>query len=254
VENKAVANLLVVQSDGTTRTVSRIALDPMSGAAFLTTNASGLSVVRFVTDNSLTAGDRVGFLGAGVDGSPYFAASFVSGFERTSDGPNSSDAVSRVLPIEPTTGLLPGQAVLTLSGDMAGMWDGVSVIPGSVLSEAVTSLVQNQGQVIRPVFGFSYAVSSSIPAKASGKVAGLLVTPQEGLKTAVVAGSAAQKAGLAMGDIIVKIGDVDLAATRVPDAVLAAQKPGATVTFVVQRAGSTVNLSLVPAASGSMAK
>lgn len=245
VQDRPANNFMVVQGDGRRVGVEQIYLDPVTTLAILKTKSSGLSVVSFFNARDIVAGQRILLLGAEATGEPYVLTSVLSGKEAMSGGVHFSDLPSRVLPLQAVIGAMPGQAVLDLSGALVGIWDGGRLVPGSVVQESLSSLLSG-GKIDRPVFGFYYRAVARTEVDNSDLVPGLHVVSLTGDKPAVVPGLPAYKAGLRAGDIIVKIGDVDVSATPTPEVLLSSAKPGSGVVFVVNRSGELLNMTVTP--------
>ncbi len=222
--------LFVVTNSGARERVTGIVQDPASAVVLLQTGQRGLSVPTFRPAKSAVVGERVILLGAQNTGAVYFIHSFISAVEQTAVGTVSADVPARSLALQPVNGLMPGQAGFDFSGQVTGVYDGQVFIPASVLQEVVSSYVSNKGAVVRPVYGFGYAYQQG-----SGKTTGLLVTKR-------TEGSPASRAGLREGDLIVKVGQQDVASVPVPDALLTSVSAGSKVTLTVQRAGKNLEV------------
>lgn len=243
-------SLRIAMTDGTMYPLESVVVDPVSSAVLIKTTASGFSVVSFANADEVAAGQRALLLSLAANGQPYFLTSYISSAEMVGSGVLLSDVPARAIGLQTVAGAIPGQAVFTASGNLIGMWDGGSLIAGSILKELTASYFANAGKITRPVYGFSYISISADAAKRDKGMAGLRVTkPTDGKAPAVLANSPAAKAGLQEGDIITKIGDVHMATSNFPDAVLFAQKPGNPLQIEVYRGLGTLSLSLVPGAN-----
>lgn len=242
--------LRVVMTDGTTYPIESVIPDPVSNAVLVKTAASGFSVVSFANADEVTAGQRAILLGLEASGQPYFLTSYISSAEKVGSGVLFSDVPARSIGLQAVSGVIPGQPVFTSSGNVVGLWDGGSLIAGSVLKELTASYFAGSSKIVRPIYGFSYVVISADAAKREKLTAGLRVTkPADGKSAAVLANSPAAKAGLQEGDIITKIGDVNMTSAGFPDAALLAQKSGVAVQMEVYRGLGTLSLSVVPGAN-----
>lgn len=240
-------SLRIVMTDGAVYPIESVISDPVSNAVLIKTAATGFSVVSFANADEVTAGQRAILLGLEANGQPYFLTSYISSAEMVGSAILFSDAPARIIGLQMVNGAIPGQAVFTASGNVIGLWDGGSLIAGSVLKELSASYFANSGKIVRPTYGFSYIAISSDAAKRDKLTAGLRVTkPVDSKVPAVLVGSPAAKAGLQEGDIITKIGDVNMASAGFPDAILFAQKPGVAVQIEVYRGLGTLSLSVIP--------
>src|SRR5581483_4619347 len=110
-------------------------------------------------------------------------------------------------------------AIFDSSGDLAGLWDGDSVVASDILKEICSNFLANQGRMLRPQFGFHYRAVSEAEALVFQVPAGVKVLD-------VASGGAAQKAGLLPGDIIRSWNGNNVDGSAALEALLAASKPG----------------------------
>ncbi len=240
--------LSVQLDDGKRYAVSSIISDPASNIVALQTNATGLSVISFAGRSDMFAGERVMLLAANADGSSYFLASFLSSGEFMPLEVVSSDMPNRVVSLQPTTGAMPGQSVMDLSGKLIGMWDGQRLVSATVLQEVVNGLLAANGKVVRPVYGFMYRFISNTLAASEGRTAGLLVSKPSAGTPAVLANSAAAKAGLLEGDIITKINNQAVGENSVPETLLLSVSPQTKLSLQVKRGVQLLDMSITPLA------
>lgn len=239
--------LRVVMADGRLFPIESVTSDPLSNAVLLRTSASGFSVVSFASADETSAGQRAIWLSLEANGQSYFLTSFVSSSEMAGTGVLSSDAPARTIGVQAVNGAVPGQAVFSVSGSLLGLWDGTSLIAGSVLKEVTSSYFARAGKVIHPVYGFSYVVISAVAAEQNKLTPGLRVTkPADGKLPAVLANSPAAKAGLQEGDIITKVGGTSMSNAGFPDSILMAQAPGMPVAVEVYRGLGSLTITITP--------
>jgi S1-C subfamily serine protease len=174
--------------------------------------------------------------------SPAFFATFISAPEQNS-GTRSSDAASRSFTVQQVAGLLPGYAIVDMDGSVLGMWDGSSVIPANMLKFATTSYFANAGNIVRPLFGFTYRFISEAEGKLIAAPAGARVVATEEAP-AVVPGSPADKAGLREGDTITEIAGNKVTQDAHVEQYLEKFKPGDSVQLTVIRGTETVAITL----------
>lgn len=239
-------SLYVELSDGSVAGVEFVARDPGTNIVFIKAKINGASPASLADSRRVTAGQRLIWVaGASVDKSPYFQSSFAAFAERQPDIA-FSDRTSRTLGVEPTTGLVPGQALVDLSGEVVGVWDGSGLLPSSAVRASMSSYFSNAGAVKRPAFGFYYARINPVQEKLLSLPFGIAVAkPGEG-SPAVLAGSPAEKSGLRSGDVITAIGNTKLSADTSPEELLEQAKPGEPLAFSVLRGKDTISLSIVP--------
>ncbi len=240
--------LSVQLDDGKRYSVSSIIFDPASNVVALQTNAAGLSVVTFAVHSDIFPGERVMLLGENVDGGSYFLASFLSSAEFMPLDIVSSDVPNRVVSLQPTSGVIPGQSVMDLSGKLIGIWDGQKLISSTILQEVVTGLLAANGKIIRPFYGFNYRFLSNVLAASEGRTPGLLISKSSAGTPAVIANSPAAKAGLLEGDIITKINNQAVGDNGIPEALLLNVSPQTKIFLQVKRAGQILDISITPSA------
>ncbi len=112
-------------------------------------------------------------------------------------------------------------------------------IPINDVIAMVEDIMENGRVTNRPYFGITAGTVNQNFARQNGLPvsAGVLVS-------AVEEGGAAEKAGLCAGDVIVKIGDKEVASLRDLNAVKKSYKAGDTVSVTVNRDGKEVELAL----------
>lgn len=225
-------NLYIVTNTGARERVTKVVQDPGTSLVLLHTAMRGLAVPTFRSAKSAVVGERVILLGAQQDGAVYYVTSSVSSAEQTASGVLSADMPARTLPLQPVSGLMPGQTGFEYSGQVTGIFDGKIFVPASVIQEMVTAYVSHQGSIVRPVFGFLYVWQHG-----AGTQAGLLVTKR-------TEGSPAARAGIMEGDVITKVGQQEVGTAVLPDALLSTAAADAQVVLTVQRGGKTLELTV----------
>jgi S1-C subfamily serine protease len=235
-------NIIVITSEGKRFPVTSTVSEQLTGVVVLKTNAS-FSAASFASSSDLRVGSRVLLLGALTDGSPYVLSSFLSSGEHPVGGVVSSDSFNHMVGFQSVDGAVPGQAAIDLSGQVVGLWDGQQLISATVLQSLVGNFLSHNGKFSWASYGFYYRVVSAEDATASGASAGLLVSRTSDGKPAVLAGSAAAKAGLLEGDLITKI-DGQPAADGFVDSRLLSFS--GRVNFDVVRAGKQISLGVIP--------
>lgn len=240
--------LSVQLDDGKRYGVSSIISDPASNIVALQTSATGLSVISFGTHSDMFAGERVMLLGANADGSSYLLVSFLSSGEFMPLDIVSSDIPNRVVSLQPTSGAVPGQSVMDLSGKLIGMWDGQKLVSATILQEVVSGLLAANNKVIRPFYGFNYRFISNALAASEGRTAGLLISKSPAGAPAVLANSPAAKAGLLEGDIITKINNQSVGDGSIPESLLLGVSPQTKTSLQVKRAGQILDISITSSA------
>ncbi len=232
VPNKTYA---VILSNGDIFPVKSSYEDTASNLVMLATDARNSSTVEPVQLSDLRPGQKMLMvLNSMAANKTTFLESYLRTYPTDYFGAEfNSDRDQRVLNIQTVGTLAPGQAVISLDGKLAGMWDGNAVASSVALQQFANDFFKNNKQVLRPGFGFNFKQLSSPEARAVQLVAGSQVT-------SVVKGGPAASAGLQVGDIITSVNNKKLEDDTSLQSLLLAITPGDTVTFEVSRGGNTV--------------
>jgi len=230
----------VVLQDGRTATLQQIVADPATKMVMIKADINNVPVADIGSSKDAASGERVIFVYNSAAGSaPNADPNFVILPQRQDIGQVfNADKPSRTFGVEPVTGLVPGEAVVDLGGVVLAMWDGSALVSADVLKPAFQQVLGRATAITRPGFGFSY--------RWVGKLENSLTSRQTGAEVvSVIAGGAAQTAGLKTGDIIVKVEDTNIEENTVVEELLEKYRPGDRVPLTVMRSGQVVTLTLV---------
>ena len=198
--------------------------------------AKGLPTVAFGDSDELRVGDHVVAIGNPFGLDHTVTAGIVSAKERVI-GAGPYDAF-----IQTDASINPGNSggpLFNLEGEVVGIntaivpqGQGIGfAIPSSLAKDLIRSL-QSDGKVVRGWLGLVFQPLDEALAKAFG------VGKDEGALVAdVTAGSPAEKAGIAVGDVIVEVGGKKLESSRQLPALVAKLKPGTKSPITVVRQG-----------------
>jgi S1-C subfamily serine protease len=225
---------LFVKTENGTEAVDQLVFDDFTDIVLVKTKLLSRAVMSIAPSRDFTAGDRVALL-AILENTKIYALSSVLGSEEYLPfGEFQSESPVRVALLQKTDGLVPGQAVVNIKGDMVGLWVGDHMVSASIVQEAITKFFSQQN-LARPYFGFSYQ-----------RVLETNSTPL-GLKVVSVAPlSPAKFAGLQVGDIILKINDLEVKDSAIADSLLTSLVPDKSYAFQVARGSNQLTLSLKP--------
>ena len=225
----------VTFSGGKTAKATIVGTDPVGDIAVIKAqNISGLTPAKFGDSSALRIGDTVLALGSplGLQGS--VTEGIVSALNRTIDtsetgsgGHSITDAIQTDAAINPGNS---GGALVNLNGEVIGV------------NTAIATSGQGSGSI-----GLGFAIPSN-KAKSEadqlisgGKVShpylGVTVGDGDGgaLINSVVSGGPAEKAGLAKGDVVTKIGTRVISNGNDLVAAVQAQKPGDQIQLTIRR-------------------
>lgn len=234
--------LFVVTADGRNARVTQIVSDPASGVALLKASLTDMPVAPFADSSALEVGQKViaahaTFANFGLE----VRSSFITRKERDASSEQlRSDYRSRRFGLQSLESLMPGEAIANLNGDIVGLWDGVVVVPTSVLSRIQQLFFEDKQTIERVGFGFEYRTLTEAEADIAESVPGALVT-------AVGPDTPALTAGLQAGDVVVRAAGEQVSEQRLLEEILDTLQPNETIPFVVSRDGKEQALSLRPA-------
>lgn len=233
-------DITVAFSDGSTAAAQVVAADPNADLAVLKVDRTDLSPLPMGSSSDLQVGDQLIAIGNALDlsGGPTVTTGIVSATGRSLTEPNGVNLVNL---IQTDTAINPGNSggpLLNTSGQVVG------------INTAISSQAQN--------IGFAIAID---PAKAmidqlrNGTVPqhpllGVSTTaPSSGEGAQVVAvtnGSAAETAGISVGDVITAVDGDTIAGPTDLGAAIAAHQPGDQISVTYLRNGSshTVDVTL----------
>jgi putative serine protease PepD len=240
--------ITVKRSDGSTASATIVGRDPSADLAVIKMNGvSGLPVATLGSSADLHVGDTVLAIGSplGLEGS--VSAGIVSALHRTvtlRDSGSSSlgDAVQTDAAINPGNS---GGPLVDASGRIVGI--------NTAIATAGTSGSIGVGFAI-PIDEAKRVMDDLIAGKTpTHAVLGVNVsdtpTGAGALIQAVVAGSAAERAGLQAGDVVTRIGDTRIDSSSALAAAVRAHRPGDKVEITFSRGGAsqTVTTTLASA-------
>ncbi len=221
--------------------------DPRTGLVFLKIDATDLPVSAFEDTDAPRSGTPLYV----QDESALFARTMFAGavpIGRQAAAPalQSADRFSRLFRLGRVLGLrATGGAVLTAGGSLAGIVvtskDGVNAFVPTHLFRPVLSQIFHGQMPARAQLGVNYLTLEEISLSAGGfgDLKGERLTGSRALGLpAVRPGSAADRAGLQEGDILLRADGQDLSGGRDLAEVIAEKEPGAKIRFDVLKDGA----------------
>ena len=206
---KTYNDYVVITKDKKIYQIDQAVADSLTGFNFIHVQARDLSVRKFAEKKYIKGGS----LAVAVNWLGFSMVSSVAGFSEPSGLVKSSDNFSQKLILnDKPSAELRGLVIFNLAGEALGLVDSKGEIePIDYLSGAIKSLFKNKN-IIRPSLGVNYielAELDEINGQNSNWQKGVIIYRND-KSVAVEKNSAADKAGLREGDIIISIDDVDL--------------------------------------------
>ena len=239
--------LTVMMHDGTSYPAQIVGYDQDNDVAVIKIDAPDLSVVSIGDNNDMKVGDRIYTIGNPLGELDY---TMTSGIVSALDRVIQVDASTSINMFQIDAAVNSGNSggpVYNAEGKVIGIVSakyastGVEglgfAIPINDAVDIVSQLITNGYVSGKPSMGISVRDWSSAYAQYYG-------TPEGALVEAVAPGSAADKAGIKVGDIITKLGDTDVTSSNT---LLIAKKTfsaGDTTTIIVNRDGEERSLSI----------
>jgi putative serine protease PepD len=232
------SSVRVKLSDGSTYKATVVGADPSTDLAVLHIDApaSKLVPIALADSSKVAVGDGVVAIGNpfGLDGT--VTSGIVSALNREIVSPDNTPIEGAIQTDAAINHGNSGGPLLNLQGTVIGVTsqiqsdsggnDGVGfAVPSNTVQSIVTQLIST-GKAQHALLGVSVTTAA----------AGGVTVSQ------VSAGSAADSAGLKAGDVITAVDGTKVATAEKLRAIIAAHKPGDTITLTIQRGGSSQTL------------
>lgn len=237
VDGQKISNLKLKLDDGTLAQVTKIYSDNATDLVILKCALQNVPVVDFASSKDAVLGQRVVLV---LPQLANFAATFEAAFISQTQGgltEKNADAPSRTFIVQNTDNLAPGTAVIDTNGSVLGLWDGGRIVSVDVIRDLDNIYLNNQGQIIRPQFGFSFKMVSQAEAQVLGTAVGAKII-------SLTSGETAQKAGFMINDVITSWGQTDINDTSSLEAALAGAKPGDNISVKITRGKTQMVITL----------
>ncbi len=251
----ATAIRVVVPKTGRSFTAHVVGYDTSDDVAVLeASGASNLKTVPLGDSDSLSTGQSVQALGnAGGTGSLRAASGTVTGIDRAitvGDDQGGSESLAGM--IETNAAVQPGDSggpLMNTDGQVVGMDTAASVGNGSEQAQTSAGFAIPINKALSIAQQIARGDASDTIHVGGTAFLGVEVEEnsygQGAVITSVVPGSAADAAGLTAGDLITSVGDQVVSSPEALTAIVAAQKPGASISAtVVDQEGTTQTASL----------
>jgi S1-C subfamily serine protease len=251
------ATYRIITKDDKTYDVTKIYRDPTNDLAILKINASGLPVVELGDSSKIKVGQTAIAIGTALgEFRNTVTTGVVSGVGRGISAGSPFEGYAERLDnvIQTSTAINPGNSggpLLNSTGQVIGVNTAVSsegqnigfALPINVVRDALDNF-NKTGQFNRPYLGVRYKVVTK-------DVAILNDVPEGDYLIEVVKDSPADKAGLASGDIITKIGNNRLSGDNAElSKIVSARKSGDSISVTYWRNGKETTQNIVLGTQG----
>ena len=253
-------NLSVLLFDGKEYEAEVVGSDEFTDLAILRIDTDDLPIIGFGDSNRLKVGQWVMAFGSPLSAelNNTVTTGIVSAMGRySSNGTSVQNYIQTDAAINPGNS---GGALVNLNGELVGIntaiftrtggYQGIGfAIPVNTVERIATELIEN-GSVQRARLGVRYGAATPALRQALDLPAGAALVGE------VVEGSAADKAGLREGDVILAIDGNELDNSLALSTIIGGLHPGAKVDILINREGEemTVNVKLGAAEEEEMAE
>jgi serine protease Do len=225
--------LSVITAGGQVGTVVVKGIDPQTDLALLEVSGADLVPARLrAIGDGLRVGQGVAALGSGAGSDRWVSAGVISGFDRVAALASGIQGVALIETDARVRSDAAGGALLDGTGAVIGILTGPEsfAVPIDVARDVVDQLDVNG----RAAHGWSGVLGTDA-----------LDRPGGGVRVrAVVDGSPAQAGGLLVGDVVVSVGDTEVATMGELVAAVRRLRPGDPVDFTVVRGDDRVEVPL----------
>lgn len=239
----------VVTKDKKTYTAKNISRDPVNDVAVLRIEATGLPHLTFGDSSAIKVGQEVVAIGNALGQfDNTVTTGVVSGVGRgiTASSALGSSAESLEGLIQTDAAINPGNSggpLLNLAGEVIGINTAVAggaqnigfAVPSNTAQTILSNYLKN-GKIVRPFLGVGTAIISK-------DVASLNNLPEGALVRSVQAGSAAERAGIKINDIITAVGSQKVDENNSLAKAIGSHQVGETVTIKIWRSGDSLTVS-----------
>ena len=222
--------------------------DPLSDLAVVKIEATGLSTLTIAPDPNLKVGDLVIAIGNALEleGGPTVTVGVVSTLGRqilTSQGVTLFDLIQTDAAINPGNS---GGPLVNLNGKVVGIntaiasrGQGIGFSISSVNAGPIIGELMATGRVVRPQLGVQLRTINSDLARIHS-----LPVEEGAIITQVLPGTAAAKAGLRLGDIIVRLDEEEIDSRPKLQYLLWKLRVGDTVQLTILREGKEQSFTI----------
>jgi len=241
----------VVLADGSQHEGTLVGSDAESDIAVVKIDGTGFPTARFGQASTLQVGQQAIAIGSplGLEGGPTATVGIISALDRTVQTHGGD---------EPLTGMIQTDASIAAGSSGGGLFDTNGSLVGITTAVAITEAgteglgfaipveqartvaeqLVTDGKVARVWLGVRGADMTTTAEQDHGTDGGAMLRE-------VIAGGPAATAGIQSGDVITKIGDVDVTSMSGLVVALRDHKPGETVAVTYVRGGQPTTVNVV---------
>lgn len=252
------ADYTVFMNDGRKMAAEVLARDPLHDLAILKISGSNLPFLKLGDSSKVKIGQTAIVIGNALgEFRNTVSVGVVSGLQRSivafgdAAGPETLQEL-----IQTDAAINPGNSggpLLNARGEVVGVNTAVAegaenigfAIPSAKAARALESVLRS-GKIVYPFLGVRYvAVTKALAEEEKlGRDYGVLVADGDG-EAAIVAGSPAEKAGIKVGDIILKFNGQNIDQAHTLASLIQNQKIGDEVTLTIFRDGKEFDLKAI---------
>ena len=253
IENAVEDGIQVILNDKKEYTAKLVGADPLTDLAVLKIDANNLPMAHFADINTAKVGEMVIAVGSPLGLNSTVTSGIISAIGRGKLGLNSS-SYSVENYIQTDAAINPGNSgggLFDMNGSLIGINTAIASSTGSYIgygfaipTDLVQSVVQDlieDGKINRGYIGVQItSIKDEVEAKAFGldKVTGVLIND-------VLKESAAEKAGVLKGDIILEVNGKEVKTSQELQSQVALQRAGDKVKLTLFRDGKKINKDVI---------
>ncbi len=251
------ASFFVVTNEGKELAAKLIDVDPFLDVAVLQVEGTGFPIVTLGESDDIQIGQTVIAIGNTLsEFRNTVTKGVISGINRrvTAGSAAAADVIEQA--IQTDAAINPGNSggpLINLRGEVIGINTAVSIegeaiafaIPINQAKRAIND-VRASGRIIRPWLGVRYVLVQNEETKANVnyELGAMIVAGNQPGQPGVIPESPAAKAGLKEGDVIIKIGGINLSKEDTLSELISARRPGEVVELEVLREGVLLKVNV----------
>ena len=253
------AQYTVLTNDGKKYPATVLARDPVQDVAIIKIDASNLSVARLGNSDNVEIGQTVVAIGNALgEFRNTVSAGIISGLMRTitAGGGEFNEQLDEV--IQTDAAINPGNSggpLLNLYGEVIGINTAMAsgaeniafAIPVNKIKKDIND-IKSSGKIVYPFLGIRYILINQAFAeqnKLSVNYGALIQKGSNANEPAITPGSAAEKAGLKQGDIILELGNVKIDQNNTLSKLLLKYNPNQQIFLKVLRDNKEMTVNVV---------